>query len=281
MIIRALLPKLTPKTVKEKIILILCSEFPLTVKDLKQKIKNNFNESVSYQSVHKELNHLMNDSILICENKKYLLNLEWIRQVGLFSDLIISNYTSQKKHSINKLLELKNDGDSFSFDFDSFADLDNYFLELLSYFNEFFEADKKIIMHYHHNWWPLVYPLREKTIATRLKSRFFGICGSTSKLDQYCVKFERNIGFKVFISNNSSLAWKTNVMGDLIVYYYVDSQIHNELELFFNKNKDATLVDLNELIEIIQKKGKFRVLIVRDSNLAKNILEEIKLFKEK
>ena len=142
-------------------------------------------------------------------------------------------------------------------------------------------ADKKIIMHYHHNWWPLVYPLREKTIATRLKSRFFGICGSTSKLDQYCVKFERNIGFKVFISNNSSLAWKTNVMGDLIVYYYVDSQIHNELELFFNKNKDATLVDLNELIEIIQKKGKFRVLIVRDSNLAKNILEEIKLFKEK
>ena len=281
MIIRALLPKLTPKTVKEKIILILSSEFPLTVKDLKLKIKNNFNESVSYQSVHKELNHLINDDILIHENKKYLLNIEWIKQVGLFSDLIISNYTSQKKHSINKLLELKNDGDSFSFDFDSFADLDNYFLELLSYFNEFFEADKKIIMHYHHNWWPLVYPLREKTIATRLKSRFFGICGSTSKLDQYCVKFERNIGFKVFISNNSSLAWKTNVMGDLIVYYYVDSQIHNELELFFNKNKDATLVDLNELIEIIQKKGKFRVLIVRDSNLAKNILEEIKLFKEK
>ena len=39
MIIRALLPKLTPKTVKEKIIVILSTEFPLTVKELKTKIK--------------------------------------------------------------------------------------------------------------------------------------------------------------------------------------------------------------------------------------------------
>jgi len=128
MIIRALLPKLAPKTVKEKIIVLLASEFPLTVKDLKLKIKSNFNVSVSYQSVHKELNHLMSDEIIINDNKKYLLNVEWIKQVGLFSDLIVSNYTSQKKHSINKLLELKNDGDSLSFDFESYAQLDNYFL---------------------------------------------------------------------------------------------------------------------------------------------------------
>lgn len=281
MIIRALLPKLTPKTVKEKIILILTSEYPLTVKELKQKIKTDFNETVSYQSVHKELNHLIADEIIINENKKYLLNLGWIKQVGLFSDLIISNYTSQKKHSINKLLELKNDGDSISFDFDCFADLDNYFLELLDYFNEFFEPDKKILMHYHHNWWPLVYPYREKQVISKLKSKIYGICAYNYKLDQFCIKFERNIGFKLLVSNNPSITWKTNVLGDLVVYFYGDNQIHNDLENFFIKNKDASLVDLNELIGILQKKGKFRVLIVKDSGLAKNILEEIKLFKEK
>ena len=146
MIIRALLPKLTPKTVKEKIIVLLASEFPLTVKDLKLKIKSNFNVSVSYQSVHKELNHLISDEIIINDNKKYLLNVEWIKQVGLFSDLIVSNYTSQKKHSINKLLELKNDGDSLSFDFESYAQLDNYFLELIDYFNEFQPAKKPFLI---------------------------------------------------------------------------------------------------------------------------------------
>ena len=135
MIIRALLPKLTPKTVKEKIIVILSTEFPLTVKELKTKIKQLFNQTVSYQSVHKELNQLMKEKVIISKNKKFLLNLEWIRQVGLFSDLIVSNYTTQKKHSINKLLELKNDGDSMSFEFESYAQLDVYFLELLDYFN--------------------------------------------------------------------------------------------------------------------------------------------------
>jgi len=281
MIIRALLPKLTPKTVKEKIILILSSEFPLTVKDLKLKIKNNFNESVSYQSVHKELNHLINDDILIHENKKYLLNIEWIKQVGLFSDLIISNYTSQRKHSINKLLDLKADGDSISFDFESNAELDNYFLELLDYFNEFFDPEKKILMHYHHNWWPLVYSAREKQVISKLKSKIYGVCAFNYKIDQFCIKFERNIGFNILISNNPNLTWKTNVLGDLVVHFYGDNQINNELGNFFIKYKDNLNVDLNELLEILNKKGKFRVLIVRDSELAKNILGETKFFKEK
>ena len=281
MIIRALLPKLTPKTVKEKIILILSSEFPLTVKDLKLKIKNNFNESVSYQSVHKELNHLINDDILIHENKKYLLNIEWIKQVGLFSDLIISNYTSQRKHSIDKLLDLKADGDSISFDFESNAELDNYFLELLDYFNEFFDPEKKILMHYHHNWWPLVYSAREKQVISKLKSKIYGVCAFNYKIDQFCIKFERNIGFNILISNNPNLTWKTNVLGDLVVHFYGDNQINNELGNFFIKYKDNLNVDLNELLEILNKKGKFRVLIVRDSELAKNILGETKFFKEK
>ena len=281
MIIRALLPKLIPKTVKEKIILILSSEFPLTVKDLKLKIKNNFNESVSYQSVHKELNHLIQEDIILQETKKYLLNIVWIKQVGLFSDLIISNYTSQKKHSINKLLELKNEGDSLSFDFGSYAELDNYFLELLDYFNEFFDTDKKILMHYHHNWWPLVYPAREKQVISKLKSKIYGICAFNFKIDQFCLKFERDIGFKILVSNNTNLSWKTNVLGDLIVYFYGDNQIHQELGNYFVKYKDCPCGDLNELLEMIHKKGKFRVLIVKDSELAKNILEEIKLFKEK
>ncbi len=97
MIIRALLPKLKPKTVKEKVIFLLSSEFPLTVKELRSKIKSQFGESVSYQSVHKELNRLIQEEIVICEKKKYLLNTEWIKQVSLFSDLILSSYTRQKK----------------------------------------------------------------------------------------------------------------------------------------------------------------------------------------
>lgn len=278
MIIRALLPKLVPKTVKEKVIVLLASEFPLTVKELKLKIKNNFNENVSYQSVHKELNHLISDEIIKCENKKYLLNIDWIKQVGLFSDLILSNYTSQKKHSINKLLELKNDGDSLSFDFESYAQLDNYFLELLDYFNEFFEKDKKILMHYTHNWWPLVYPLKEKEVISKLKSKVYGICGSNSGIDKFCSNFENGIGLNVIYTNNPRIHWNLNVMGDLIFSFYGDDEVNKEMNEFFIRHKDLKTLDLKKLIGILQKKGKFRVLVVKDSQFAQNILEELKLF---
>jgi len=278
MIIRALLPKLAPKTVKEKIIVLLASEFPLTVKELKLKIKSNFNETVSYQSVHKELNHLMSDEIIRSENKKYLLNTEWIKQVGLFSDLILSNYTSQKKHSINKLLELKNDGDSLSFDFESYAQLDNYFMELIDYFNEFFEKDKKILMHYRHNWWPLIYPLREREAITKLKSEIFGVCGSNSNIDKFCSNFEKSIGIKVMHSVNPKLHWNLNVMGDLIFSFYGDDNINKEVNDFFTKYKELKTLDLKGLTDILQKKGKFRVLVVKDEQFAQSVLEELKLF---
>ena len=281
MIIRALLPKLIPKTVKEKIIVLLASEFPLTVKDLKLKIKTNFSESVSYQSVHKELNHLITDEIIICDNKKYLLNIEWIKQVGLFSDLILSNYTSQKKHSINKLLELKNDGDSLSFDFESYAQLDTYFLELIDYFNEFFEKDKKILMHYTHNWWPLVYPLREKGVVSKLKSEIYGVCGANSNIDKFCSNFEKSIGLKIIYSSNSHLHWHLNIMGDLIFSFYGDDSINQDINDFFVKHKELKSLDLKHLTDILQKKGKFRVLVVKDSQFAKTVLEETKLFNQK
>jgi len=280
MIIRALLPKLTPKTVKEKIILILSSEFPLTVKDLKLKIKNNFNESVSYQSVHKELNHLINDDILIHENKKYLLNIEWIKQVGLFSDLIISNYTSQKKHSINKLLELKNDGDSLSFDFESNAELDNYFLELLDYFNEFFDKDNNILIHYTHSWWPLLYPLREKQVIGKLKSKFYGIHGSKTPIDNYCADYNQKIGIINLFSKDPKIHWNVIVMGDLIFSFYGDDNINKEIKSFFDSHKNLKSLNLKLLTDIIEKKGKFRVLVLKDSIYARNILSEIDLLKQ-
>lgn len=281
MIIRALLPKLTPKTVKEKIIIILSSEFPLTIKEIKLKIKNNFNDSVSYQSVHKELNHLMDDGIIKCDGKKYLLDIEWIKQVGLFSDLIVSNYTSQKKHSINKLLDLKNDGDSLSFDFDSYAQLDNYFLELIDYFNEFFDKDKIILIHYTHSWWPILYPLREKQVVGKLKSKFYGIHGSIAPIDKYCAEYNKNIGIINLYSKDPKIHWNVIVMGDLIFSFYGDDSINKEVHQFFDKHKDLKTLDLKILTDIIEKKGKFRVLVLKDSLYSKKILEEIELFNKK
>lgn len=279
MIIRALLPKLLPKTVKERIILLLASEFPLTIKELRNKIKQNFNQSVSYQSVHKELVHLHEEDIIKQENKKYLLNIEWVRQVGLFSDLIISNYTSERKHSINKILELKKDGDSLSFDFQSYAEIDNYFLQFVEYFNEFFDAKVKILYHYPHSWWPILYPLQEKRALAKLKSDIYCICNSNSIIDQYCASFNRAIGIKAFYSKDAALHWNVNLFGDLVFTYYSDPEISQEVHDYFTKHKTFPSLDLKKLCALIEKKGRFRLLVVKDSVFSQNVLNaELPIF---
>ena len=272
MIIRALLPKLTPKTVKEKIIVILSTDYPLTIKELKKCIKKNFNQSVSYQSVHKELNRLLKEEIIVQKSKKYMLNIDWIRQVGLFSDLILSNYTHEKKHSINKLLELKNDGDSLSFEFECFAEVDRYFFELLDYYNEFFDPKKTILMHSPHSWWPLLYPFREQKVMNKLQSDFIFFCSSNTPIDQYCIAYSRKIGLKAMHSNNPKIQWNVNLFGDLIFTLYVDPKVNQEVHIFFEKHTDWHNMDLKKLAELVQKKGRFRVLVVKDSVMAENVL---------
>ena len=70
-------------------------------------------------------------------------------------------------------------------------------------------------------------------------------------------------------------------MGDLIFSFYGDTEINKEIHDFFEKFKDFKSFDLKTLTDIIEKKGKFRVIVVKDSSYAKSVLEEVKLFKSK
>lgn len=278
MIIRSLLPKLDPKTVKEKIIVILSSDYPLSIKEIKSKISLSFSQVVSYQAVHKELNQLIKESIIISQDKKYLLDLTWVKEVSLFSDLILSNYSKQKRHSINKLLELKNNGDSLSFEFSSLIEIDLYMLEILANFNQIFDKDKKIIMHYTHNWVPFVAPLKEKEVMEGLGSRYYSFCKGKCPLDQYACDYERSIGRNVLQTDNEDINWNVNIIGDLVFSYYCEQKIINEVEKFFESATECKDLNLSKLIDILKKKGQFRVLILKDRNLADKISQELQHF---
>ncbi len=139
-------------------------------------------------------------------------------------------------------------------------------------FNEFFDSDKKILHHYPHSWWPLLYPIKEKRVLTKLKSDFYCICSSNTSIDKYCLNFNNSIGIKAFYSKEPKLHWNVNLFGDLIFTYYSDSEISEEVNQFFSKNKDFKTLDLKKLVELVEKKGRFRILVVKDSVFTKRVL---------
>ena len=69
-------------------------------------------------------------------------------------------------------------------------------------------------------------------------------------------------------------------MGDLIFSFYGDDNINKEIKSFFDSHKNLKSLNLKLLTDIIEKKGKFRVLVLKDSIYARNILSEIDLLKQ-
>ncbi|MBT3985639.1 hypothetical protein HOD38_04860 [archaeon] len=281
MVIKALTPSSKPTKVREMIVNILTTDFPLSIKKLKLLLKKNYNKSVSYQAIHKEINNLIDDKIAIKKDQKFQLNIHWLQEVRFSTDLVLSNYSSKKRNSILRLLDLKRDGDTVSFDFSSYNEIDAFFLELFDYYSDLFPQKNTILMHYSNNWWPLLYPMEERRIFSKIKADVYGITALKYTLNKWCCEYEKSIGINVhFTPTKDGIQWTHNVFGDLLFNIYLDEDINKKIVKFFNKNRDFRGINLRELIEIIHEKGNFKLVVIKDTAFTKSVLEtELKLFK--
>lgn len=277
MLINNLLPHTKPKTLKDKIVIILTYRFPLSVNDIKKQIKKNYSMNVSYQAIHKILLELIRERIITKKNKKYSLDIEWLKNLSQFSKKIYVNYSKVNLYSVNLVKELNKEGDSISLAFNTIRELDNFFLELMESYDSILEEEDKIIMHYTHNWWPLVYGYKEYEINIKplTKDRFYCVCGSDLPIDKWCCDFENGIGMKVKYSNNPSLNWHLNTFGNLIIQFHMDEKISKELYDYFEATKTIKNLDLTKLLKILNLKGNFRITITKNTALSNQIKKSV------
>ncbi len=78
------------KTVKDAIISILASEWPLSAKKIYHRVRKM--KRVSYQAVHKALKELTDESILEKTNKNYRISLSWIKSMEDFLNKLEVSY---------------------------------------------------------------------------------------------------------------------------------------------------------------------------------------------
>ncbi len=82
------------KPLKNMIIYSLVSEWPLTVRKIYNKTKNNNGIDVTYQAVFKAVKELVDKDVLVERNKKYMLNIGWINMVRDIADMMKKRYLS-------------------------------------------------------------------------------------------------------------------------------------------------------------------------------------------
>ena len=79
--------------VKDAIVNVLRNEWPLSLKEIYFAVVKHYSLAVSHQAVHKALKKLVENKVLVRQERKYCLNIEWIREVKQFGTSLEKVYT--------------------------------------------------------------------------------------------------------------------------------------------------------------------------------------------
>lgn len=264
-----------PKNVKEMIVFILAHEYPLSTKELKLRIKKYYGRSVSYQGVHKEAMKLGREGLLIKQQKEFMLNSSWVKRFYRFAEALHLNYSKVRRYPLNTL-ELREDGDIITLDFNTLNEVDEYFIDVMDYFYQILDPDEEIVMHYKHNFWPVLHSQKEQEINTKGPNtrKTYCLCGSDTPLDRWCTDFENSIGMNVKIVPGVARQWGVHVYGDLVIQFHREPKVGQRIDEFFETHKSIKDVDPNELRNIFDIKGIFKVIVHKNRLMADEIKKE-------
>ena len=86
--------------VKDAIVNVLGSEWPLSLKEIYFAVVKEYSLGVSHQAVHKALKKLAENKVLVRHERKYCLNIEWIREVKQFGASLEEAYSQPTEKAL-------------------------------------------------------------------------------------------------------------------------------------------------------------------------------------
>jgi DNA-binding Lrp family transcriptional regulator len=267
-------------SVKNNIVAILADEFPLSINEIRSRLRISFKHSVSYQAVHKELVKLLEEGVVHKEDAGYLLNISWIIDKSNLYRRMEINYTRERRYSLGLMRKIQHDGDTVHLEFSTLTDIDNYFISVMEFFNTLVGKDDPIIMQYRHNTWPVLHAQREQEILQKQpeNTKFYCLCGSYTPLDKWACDYERSIGMHV-MHKESATNFSVHVYGDVIIQFNTDPAIVLDIDSFYKSSAPMTY-NPKRLIDIQNKKARHTVMMYKNSMLADQIRREVmSLFK--
>jgi len=91
--------------VKDAIVSILSNEWPLTLKEIYFSVVRRHCLRVSHQAVHKALKQLVESKVVAKKERRYRLNIEWIKGIKRFGENLEEAYSQPEKEVFPKTLK--------------------------------------------------------------------------------------------------------------------------------------------------------------------------------
>ncbi|MBI4895676.1 MAG: hypothetical protein HY831_04245 [Candidatus Aenigmarchaeota archaeon] len=265
-------------SIRNNVIKMLSEQHPLSAKEIFELIILN-QKNASYPAVYKTLKMLTRERKLIKQNRKFSLNLDWIRELKSFSEKVEENYTHKLSNlpSLDKFEQHK----TYTFKFKNLAEAEEYRKRLQTEYI----SEKRIFPYcaiYNHLRSPVIQS--EKSITTinsvvqRRINSYLAVASDTP-IDRWCAKFysvNRTILVKVGLIIPTARLCETMVLGDVIIQTFIPENIQNYMDYIYKKSKKVDDINIFEFYEKAYKtSSKPKVVIIKNDQIANHIRVQI------
>jgi hypothetical protein len=280
MVLKVVLPLGKNENVKDLVFTILAKEYPLKIISLLNLIKKRYGKSVTFQAVRKAVLSLVEEGVLLEDEKGFSINKKWIHEAKSSLEEIYKNLTDKKvtPKNVDSI-----QGEISVFTFGSLSEMMSFWEEIIDdWFRNFKKGDYNVnCWQGAHVWEGLLHLEKENKIMGQLKKkgiRSYAISSGSTPLDRNIWKFYRKIGLKTRLFPSSASFDKSNYLGtygEMIVQTQYPKKLVGLLDDYFKKNKSLESLDLGELSKIINKKYEVKLTVIKNLAMAKQINKSI------
>ncbi len=266
-----------PKSTKDRVFIILSTKYPLSLIQIKNQIKNTFNEEVSFQSVRKAVLKMVEEKILIKEGKQFSFNKEWIISFTKFVTILQKHYFSITKNSS----KIKIGEDVTEYNLQSLTDLDFIWNGLIKKAIQEKNSPKITTFKATHFWFLIGTLIQETELIKELIKKgikLYYICYGQTKLDQWTVKLYNEMGVRCIQKKRpKEFEEELNIgtYGNYIIQSKQPKKIVEEFRKFFAKNKKPEETSIIDITNIATMKANLKLQSIYNPTLAKSMREEI------
>ena len=261
---------------KNLVFSILTREYPLKLIQLTNFIRKRYGRAVTFQAVRKATLELVEEGVLLRKDNEFLINKEWVMESKKTIDELYHNIYEEK----NNAQGVDSIGDEISvFTFNSLNEMMKFWEDLIDHwFTHFKKGDYNLACYQGaHGWEGLLHADREKNTMERLKQKgikSYSVFTSNTPLDKLLVNFYSSLGMKCILNKSSShfdKSYYVATYGNLVVQTQYPLEVVKEMDLIFKNNKKLENFNLKELSDIVNRKGKIKLNVTKNINMAKQI----------
>ncbi|MBI4440845.1 hypothetical protein HY639_01640 [Candidatus Woesearchaeota archaeon] len=273
------LPSFEPHkgTVKDFILAILADQWPLAPKRIYFVLKKRYAKSCTYQAVFKSLTELREHKIVVQTAQGYHINLDWIKELQSYTDVIETNYYAKEKVvSLDGVREIKGDGDIQVLTFTTYFDAEKYLYYFVKYVVLRSKQPQKQYRYVQHEWRPLFYLRTEYQYVQKLRKgghQLRILSSGKGRLDKHFLAMYNEFGVQTSSGCPAMPFFEAHVSGDYFIQVYVPTEITEALDEAFALS--VTQLKISHLIDtIFLKPCKVKVMVNKDRDLAAKMKKE-------